>query len=158
MLGCKVIYVRCINCSYNNVAKGTCICFLDKKACFVYTGKKFMRELLKDILNKSENTTLQLSIFYEKVRDKKYLLKLNNVAQTSSKRFVETPPICLVWCMSYAPLSVLSFICWNLLLHMRKLKLLCLSKMVLIVLHKNTRKLLNHLKQAQKSIWNLVNL
>ena len=48
------------------------------------------------ILNKSENATLQLSIFNEKVLDKKYLLKLNNVAQTSSKRFVETPPICLV--------------------------------------------------------------
>ena len=48
------------------------------------------------ILNKSENATLQLSIFYEKVLDKKYLLKLNNVAQTSSKRFVETPAICLV--------------------------------------------------------------
>ena len=47
-------------------------------------------------LNKSENATLQLSIFYEKVLDKKYLLKLNNVAQTSSKRFVEPTPICLV--------------------------------------------------------------
>ena len=35
-----------------------------------------------------------------------FLLKLNNIAQASSKRFVETPPICLVWCMSYAPLSV----------------------------------------------------
>ena len=31
------------------------------------------------ILNKSENATLQLSIFCEKVLDKKYLLKLNNV-------------------------------------------------------------------------------
>ena len=59
-----------------------------------------------NILNKSKNATLQLYIFYEKVLDKKYLLKLKNVAQTSSKRFVETPPICLVWCMSYAPLSV----------------------------------------------------
>ena len=29
MLGRKVIYVRCINCSYNNVAKG--IPLLDKK-------------------------------------------------------------------------------------------------------------------------------
>ena len=48
------------------------------------------------ILNKSENATLQLSISYEKVLDKKYLLKLNSVAQTSSKRFVETPQICLV--------------------------------------------------------------
>ena len=49
-----------------------------------------------NILNKSENATPQLSLFYEKVFDKKYLQKLNNVAQTSSKRFVETPPICLV--------------------------------------------------------------
>ena len=48
------------------------------------------------ILNKSENATLQLSIFCEKVFDKMYLLKLNNGSQTSSKRFVETPPICLV--------------------------------------------------------------
>ena len=32
MLGRKVIYVRCINCSYNNVAKG--IRLLDKKAFF----------------------------------------------------------------------------------------------------------------------------
>ena len=41
MLGRKVIYVRCINCSYNNVAKG--IRLLDKKAFFVYTGKKIMQ-------------------------------------------------------------------------------------------------------------------
>ena len=33
ILGRKVIYVRCINCSYNNVAKG--IRLLDKKACFI---------------------------------------------------------------------------------------------------------------------------
>ena len=37
MLGCKVIYVRCISCSYNNVAKS--IGCLDKKAILVYTGK-----------------------------------------------------------------------------------------------------------------------
>ena len=55
------------------------------------------------ILNKSENDTLNLSIFCEKVLDKMYLLKLNNVFRTSSKRFVETLPICLVWCLSYAP-------------------------------------------------------
>ena len=42
------------------------------------------------ILNKSENATLQFSIFYEKVLGKKYLLRLNNVDQTSNKRFVET--------------------------------------------------------------------
>ena len=55
--------------------------------------------------------------------DKKYLLKLNNVSQTSSKRFVDSPPIFLIWCPSYAPLSVKSFIYWFLLLRMRKLKL-----------------------------------
>ena len=43
-------------------------------------------------------------------------------------------------------------------MRMRKLKLLCLSKLVLIVLHKDTRKLLDHLKQAQKLISNLENL
>ena len=36
-LGRKVIYVRCISCSYNNVAKS--ICLLDKKAILVYTRK-----------------------------------------------------------------------------------------------------------------------
>ena len=35
--GRKGIYVRCISCSYNNVAKG--IRLLDKKAILVYTGK-----------------------------------------------------------------------------------------------------------------------
>ena len=52
--------------------------------------------ILPYILNKSENATLQLSIFCEKVLDKTYLLKLNTVSQTSSKPFVETLPICLV--------------------------------------------------------------
>ena len=47
-----------------------------------------------NILHKSENATLQLSIFCEKVLDKKYLLKLNNDSQTSSKRFVESLPMC----------------------------------------------------------------
>ena len=44
MLGRKVIYVRCISCSYNNVAKG--IRLLDKKAIIlVYTVRKiFMQE------------------------------------------------------------------------------------------------------------------
>ena len=37
--------------------------------------------ILQYILNKSENATLQLSILYEKVLGKKYLLKLNNVVQ-----------------------------------------------------------------------------
>ena len=37
MLGPKVIYVRCINCSYNNVAKG--ICLLD----FLLIQEKIMQ-------------------------------------------------------------------------------------------------------------------
>ena len=37
MFWCKVIYLRCINYSHNNVAKG--VGLLDKKAIFVYTGK-----------------------------------------------------------------------------------------------------------------------
>ena len=41
MLGRKVIYVRCINCSYNNVAKG--IRLLDKKAFFCLYWKKIMQ-------------------------------------------------------------------------------------------------------------------
>ena len=35
--GCRVIYVRCINCSYNNVAKS--IRLLDKNAIFVDPGE-----------------------------------------------------------------------------------------------------------------------
>ena len=38
MLGRKVICVRCINCPYNNIAKG--IRLYDKIAIFVYSGKK----------------------------------------------------------------------------------------------------------------------
>ena len=58
-----------------------------------------MYNTLYALLNKSENATLQYFIFCEKVLEEKYLLKINNVFQTSSKRFVETPPICLfdVW-------------------------------------------------------------
>ena len=37
MLGCKVIYGRCISCSYNNVAKS--IRLIDIKAILVYSGK-----------------------------------------------------------------------------------------------------------------------
>ena len=62
----------------------------------IYFERATRNDFFVYILNKSENATLQLSIFYEKVLDKKYLIKLNNVAQTSRKRFVETPPICLI--------------------------------------------------------------
>ena len=54
-------------------------------------------------------------------------------------------------------MSVLcSFLCFKLyslkfvFAHAQK-RLLCLSEMVIITLHKNTRKLTNHVKQAQKS-------
>ena len=60
-----------------------------------------MYDALYAILNKSENATLEYSIFCEKVLDEKYLLKLNNVFQISSKRVVETPPICFFLCLSY---------------------------------------------------------
>ena len=65
-----------------------------------------MYDTVYDILNKRENATLQYFIFCEKVLDEKYLLKNNNVFQTSSKRFVETPSICLFWCLSYVPYCV----------------------------------------------------
>ena len=55
-----------------------------------------MYDTLYAILNKSENATLQYFIFGEKVLDNKYLLKLNNVFKTHSKRFVLAPLICLV--------------------------------------------------------------
>ena len=53
-----------------------------------------MYDTLYAILNNSENATLQYFIFCKKALDEKYLL--NNVFKTSSKRFVEAPPFCLV--------------------------------------------------------------
>ena len=59
---------------------------------------------------------------------------------------------------------VISFLCFKLFFHrilhlrVRKQRLLCLSELGILVLHKNTRKLYYHLKQAQKSISNLSNL
>ena len=44
-----------------------------------------MYDTLFAILSKGENATLQYFIFYEKVLNQKYLLKLNNVFQTYSK-------------------------------------------------------------------------
>ena len=55
-----------------------------------------MHDTLYAILKNSENATLQYFIFFKKTLDEKYLLKLNNVFKTPSKRFVEAPPICLV--------------------------------------------------------------
>ena len=77
-----------------------------------------MYDTLYDILNKSENASLQYSIFCEKVLDRTYLLKLNNVFQTSSKRFVEFPPICLFWCLSYIHFPRWYFFCGSFVLFM----------------------------------------
>ena len=51
---------------------------------------------LNAILNNSENATLQYFTFCKKALDEKYLLKLNSFFKTSSKGFVEAPPICFV--------------------------------------------------------------
>ena len=48
-----------------------------------------MYDTLYAILNNSENATLQYFIFCNKALAEKYLLKLNNVFETSSKRFAE---------------------------------------------------------------------
>ena len=81
-----------------------CLCF-SKDISSTYTEQKW---------------TSYTTIFYfcDKVLDKKYLLKLNNVSQTSSKRFVETASICLFWCLNDVPFCVLSFINWILQLRM----------------------------------------
>ena len=55
-----------------------------------------MYDTLYAILNNSENAILQYFIFCKKALDEKYFLKLNNVFKTSSERFVESPPFCLV--------------------------------------------------------------
>ena len=55
-----------------------------------------MYDTLFAILNNSENATLQYFIFCKKALDEKYLLKFKIVFKTSSKRFVEAAPICLV--------------------------------------------------------------
>ena len=64
-----------------------------------------MFDTLYAILNKSENATLQYFIFCEKVLDEKYLLKINNVFLTSSKRLVETTNLSLL-ILSYVPYYV----------------------------------------------------
>ena len=59
-----------------------------------------MYDTLYAILKNIENAKLQYFIVCKKALDEKYLLKLNNVFKTSSKRFVEAPPFCLVRCLS----------------------------------------------------------
>ena len=90
-----------------------------------------MNDTLYAILNKIENATLQYFTFYEKVFDEKYLLKINNVFQTSSKRFVEAPPICLFWCLSYVPCCVKA-------LFTEFCKCACAKKIVMLIRNRHT--------------------
>ena len=62
----------------------------------IYAAVLYMYDTLYAILNNSENATVQYFTFCKKALNEMYLLKLNNVFKTSSKRFVEAPPICLV--------------------------------------------------------------
>ena len=55
-----------------------------------------MYDKLYAILNNSENATLQYFTFCKRALDEKYLIKLNNVFKTSTKRIVEASPFCLV--------------------------------------------------------------
>ena len=57
MLGRKVVYVRCINCSYNNVTKG--IRLPDEKAIFSYTGKTYFSSMIHTSIT---NVFLQITI------------------------------------------------------------------------------------------------
>ena len=50
-----------------------------------YATVLYMYDTLYAILNISENATLQYFIFFEKILDEKYLLKIINVFQTTSK-------------------------------------------------------------------------
>ena len=86
-----------------------------------------MYDALYAILNKSEKATLQ-------VLNEKYLLKTNNVFQTSSK-IRRTPTnlslsmfeLCSVLCLKHYSLNFA-------IVHAQK-RLLCLSEFVILVLH-----------------------
>ena len=127
-------------------------------AILIYAAVLYMYNTPYTKLIKSENASLQYLIFFEKVLNQKYLLKLNNVFQTSSKPFVVTMPICFFWCLSYVPFYRLKLYSLNFAIAHARKRLLCLSEFVTLVLHLYTRKLTFHLKQAQKSISNLSNL
>ena len=110
---------------------------------------------LSIILNKNENVTLQYFIFCEKVLDKKYLLKLNNVsvhpANDSLKlhQFVSfVSELCSFWC----------FYSLNFASAHAQTKIVMLIRIRHNWIAWNTRKLTYHLKQDQKSISNLSNL
>ena len=100
----------------------------------IYAAVLYMCDSLYTIiLNKSKNATLQYSIFCEKVLDEKYLLKLNNVFQISSKRFVETPPICLLMSELFSLLCIKLYSLNYASVHVQK-RLLRLSEFVILVL------------------------
>ena len=66
MLGRKVVFVRCINCSHNNVAKG--IRLLDINAIFVYTGKKFIQVRTKERYIPIRLSTLKTTSLEPKIK------------------------------------------------------------------------------------------
>ena len=68
-------------------------------------------------LNRAKREKNYTATFYfcDKVLDKS-LKCFPDIQQ----RFVETPSICLFWCLGNVPFSVLSFIHWILQMHIRK--------------------------------------
>ena len=87
------------------------------------------------ILNNSENATLQYFIFCKKALDEKYLLKLNNVFKTSSKRFVEAPPNSSRLMSEFLPFLILKLYSLNFAIAHAQKRLLGLSEFVILVLH-----------------------
>ena len=128
MYVCMHAYVTCVHIHVLCMQKHLDECMVLGWLCFFSIFYDF-----ESILNKSVNATLQYFIFCEKVLDKKYLLMLNNVSQTSSKRFVEIPPIC-----PFLVSALFSFLCFKLyslnfvIAHAQKC---CLSELVILVLH-----------------------
>ena len=97
MLGRKVIYVRCINCSYNNVAKG--IRLVDKKAILVFTGKISCKlDLLKKYIPLRHSifymypTNSVSQIFSLSIRRTKYKCTLMYVYRIIAPKYTSKPP------------------------------------------------------------------
>ena len=99
----------------------------------IYAAVLYMYDTLYAVLSKSEMLHYNI-LFCEKMLDEKYFLKLNTVFQTSSKRFVETPQICLLLCLSYVPF-VFKALFTDFCNCACAKRLLCLSEFVILVLH-----------------------
>ena len=88
---CKVIYVGCINSSYNNVAK--CICLLDKKAFFCL-HRKFsckVRAFERHIPLSSEDKVSLVKL------DAKFVNSLNSLYERECHFFLKNRIIPLPW-------------------------------------------------------------